>query len=761
MIFLIICLFISFIRPIAPVFLLLTVAVAAAFVNDGNGVTATSAPTTMTMTNVANLHSEAARLLESDRPGEAEPLLRRVVELDPCHSLAHANLAVALLKQNRLADALAAAAAGVDRREERVFAVGDGEKRDRGGDGRALVAATPDPCRSRPVHWHAHGVLGNALLLTGRLREAAVHGAASAQLAPAGATRAKALVTLGNMLEWDNRLDDALVAYRNATHENPGAAEPQCKYVDVATRVAEWDDNDYAKRLPRVMAVGRSGIDPLVRACVGVWQSMFLPFAGAATRQVAEAHARGLVAEETGGTGEVPPRARFRRWWPRSKVQGATSSLPNLSSPLHPPPRSIRVAYLGAEWDGAGPIGRTLRGIFRCHNAPRVEVHVISLGRPRSETEDYREVAGAAHAVHDVSGQSFDAIAALIRDEIRADVLVDTGHWLKPQTLRVLARAPAPVAVAIPAAPGTTGLPRAALDWITTDRFASPVHSAAAEHTEALMLFDAPHRSHFMANNHRAQFGDLRASDRGDDGPGDRGDPGDRGGDRGGDGGKGGGAVVNDGEVAAQRSLARASIVFASFSTLFKVDPALLQAWTEIVSRVPGSVLWLQRGPLEAEPRLRAAWARRGLDPGRLVFSDRLPRREHLARVPRADIALDTPAYTGHSTTMDTLWGGVPVITVHGSKMATRTAVSVIRMLGGGAAVQEAMIAPNLKGYINRAVRLAQNPGLLAELRAAIRAAVATTPLYDTCAWVAEWERGLEMAVETRRSTGRAFHLVL
>ena len=74
------------------------------------------------------------------------------------------------------------------------------------------------------------------------------------------------------------------------------------------------------------------------------------------------------------------------------------------------------------------------------------------------------------------------------------------------------------------------------------------------------------------------------------------------------------------------------------------------------------SVLWLLTYEGAGEANLRREASARGIDAARLVFAPKLPKPEHLRRIQLADVCLDTRIYTGHTTTSDVLWTGVPVV---------------------------------------------------------------------------------------------------
>jgi protein O-GlcNAc transferase len=81
---------------------------------------------------------------------------------------------------------------------------------------------------------------------------------------------------------------------------------------------------------------------------------------------------------------------------------------------------------------------------------------------------------------------------------------------------------------------------------------------------------------------------------------------------------------------------------------------------------VPNSVLWLLRFPAVGETHILNTAANLGIGPGRILFSNVAAKEEHVRRGQLADVCLDTPLCNGHTTSMDVLWTGTPVVTLPG-----------------------------------------------------------------------------------------------
>jgi predicted O-linked N-acetylglucosamine transferase (SPINDLY family) len=118
------------------------------------------------------------------------------------------------------------------------------------------------------------------------------------------------------------------------------------------------------------------------------------------------------------------------------------------------------------------------------------------------------------------------------------------------------------------------------------------------------------------------------------------------------------------------------------------------------------------------------------------VFADLLPKSAHLRRLARADLALDTRIYNGHTTTSDALWAGLPVITLRGSHFASRVSASLLTAFG-----LPGLIADSLEAYCDLAIALAGDAARLAALRVDIARRRATAPLFDTARFARDLER--------------------
>jgi predicted O-linked N-acetylglucosamine transferase (SPINDLY family) len=177
----------------------------------------------------------------------------------------------------------------------------------------------------------------------------------------------------------------------------------------------------------------------------------------------------------------------------------------------------------------------------------------------------------------------------------------------------------------------------------------------------------------------------------------------------------------------AELGLPENGFIFCCFNNNFKILPATFEGWMRILKAVEGSVLWLFQDNAWAADNLKKDAEKQGVAPDRLVFAERFPLPEHLARHRQADLFLDTFPYNAHTTTSDALWAGLPVLTLIGQSFASRVAASLLNAIG-----LPELITTSQAEYEALAIELGLNPQKLAGIKLKLANNRLTTPLFDT-----------------------------
>ncbi len=115
-----------------------------------------------------------------------------------------------------------------------------------------------------------------------------------------------------------------------------------------------------------------------------------------------------------------------------------------------------------------------------------------------------------------------------------------------------------------------------------------------------------------------------------------------------------------------------------------------------------------------------------GVADDRIVLTNRLPWDEYVRLCRQLDISLDPFPYPGHTTSLDALWMGVPVVTLSGRTAASRGGASILQNLG-----LPELIANNERQYIEIAANLAADVPRLKELRKTLRDRIRNSALMD------------------------------
>jgi len=193
-------------------------------------------------------------------------------------------------------------------------------------------------------------------------------------------------------------------------------------------------------------------------------------------------------------------------------------------------------------------------------------------------------------------------------------------------------------------------------------------------------------------------------------------------------------------------------ITFASFNNAYKVGPEVLKLWARVLLAVPRSRLLLKASGFQ-HPRARQEFARRlaelGITPDRLEFAGHtIDFPAHLSSYHRVDIALDPFPYNGTTTSCESLWMGVPLVTLAGKAHAGRVGASLLSCVG-----LPELIASDEDQYVSIAASLAADGPRLSELHAQLRARMSASLLCDGAAHTRALEAAYRQMWRDRCST--------
>lgn len=164
---------------------------------------------------------------------------------------------------------------------------------------------------------------------------------------------------------------------------------------------------------------------------------------------------------------------------------------------------------------------------------------------------------------------------------------------------------------------------------------------------------------------------------------------------------------------------------FGTANNPYKFTPACLDAWAAVLRAVPDSRFLFLRPEAASESFIansRAAFARRDVDPDRLRFVG--VRGDHMRHYNEIDVALDSLPHVGGTTTCESLWMGVPTVSLRGPGFPERLSHSNLNNAGLGD-----LSVATVADYVAKAAELAADPARRRALRHGLRAQIAANPL--------------------------------
>jgi predicted O-linked N-acetylglucosamine transferase (SPINDLY family) len=299
------------------------------------------------------------------------------------------------------------------------------------------------------------------------------------------------------------------------------------------------------------------------------------------------------------------------------------------------------------------------------------------------------------HVWRPIAGLPDAAVAQMIRAD-QIDILVDLTMHMAGGRPKLMALKPAPVQVAWFAYPCTTGI--SAIDYRLTDPHLDPPGAHDDWYSEkSLRLPDS-----FWCYDAFGMESDPAAK------------------------------LPDPLPPPAKRN---GFITFGCLNNFCKINAPILDLWARVMQEVNGSRLRLLAPRGQARDRTWKRFAANGISPDRIEFVDFQPRKSYLAEFTKIDLCLDTLPYNGHTTSLDSFWMGVPVVTRVGETVVGRAGVSQLANLG----------LPELAGaddesFVKIAVELANDLPRLAELHGGLRDRMLASPLCDA----SKFARGIE-----------------
>jgi predicted O-linked N-acetylglucosamine transferase (SPINDLY family) len=623
--------------------------------------------------NVANL------LLSNGQPEQAARHYEQAIRIRPDYAEAHHGLATAIYGLGKLDEAVAHFQHALRHRPEYPEAQnGLGNALQSQGRLDAAVAHYQLALHSRTDYADAHNGLGNALASQGKLDEAVAQYRLALRCRP---NYAEAHNGLGNVLGRQDKIDEAIADCREALRLKPDFAEAYFNLGNALERQDKLDDVvscfRHALHFKPRFAEALNNLGSILLRQGQVDQAVGC-FRQALQLQPHLTNAQSNLLFGLNYDSQADPDSVFeehRRW---GKEQTAANSAElegrgRSQAQCDDPDRRLRIGYVSPDLRHHA-LMRYLEPVLTHHDPRQVEVYCYAeVSRPDSVTNHLRSIVPNWRST---VGQTDAEIAARIRND-QIDILVDLAGHTAGNRLPVFARKPAKIQATWLGYLNTTGLDT--VDYRLTDDGLDPPDQPPRDTEELFRL-----------------TGGMCCFAPPEDAP----------------------------AVAPLPATRRGYLTFGSLCSLQKLNPQVFDLWSQVLKAVPESRLLLFHHHLtaSASARIRQEFIERG------VASERLDLRQgsygpgYLRVYEEIDVTLDTFPYTGGVTTCESLWMGVPVLTLLGQRPAGRNAAALLARVG-----LPEWVAQSPEQFVATAVGVAKDIDGLVQLRLGLRDRVRAT----------------------------------
>jgi predicted O-linked N-acetylglucosamine transferase (SPINDLY family) len=366
-----------------------------------------------------------------------------------------------------------------------------------------------------------------------------------------------------------------------------------------------------------------------------------------------------------------------------------------------PKTKALRIGYIASTLNNHS-VGILSRWLFNYHDRSNFQIFVYNVGRLDNHPFNRQFFKDKVDVSHYLGTDAAEIADLIRRDEI--DILIDLDSLSMSTTYEVMCRKPAPIAVTW-LGWDTSGCPE--VDYFIADPYVLP---ADAEEYYRTKIWRLP-ETYVAIDGFEIEVPTKCRSDY---------------------------------------NLPEDAIVYLCAQKTYKHHPDILRLQMQIIKQVPNSFLMVQ---MRANPEFLMKTYQKladevGISVDRLRFIDADPDElTHRANLQLADVVLDTFPYNGATTTLETLWMGVPMVTKVGQAFVARNSYAFMQNVG----VTEG-IADTDEEYVDWGVRFGTDVVLRQQVMGKLLHSRKTSPLWDARSFTLEMEQAYRQMWEIYQS---------
>jgi len=340
-----------------------------------------------------------------------------------------------------------------------------------------------------------------------------------------------------------------------------------------------------------------------------------------------------------------------------------------------------------------------MEGIFKHHDKNKFEIYAFDYGNLHQDSTHERVKKYFNHFFY-IDKKSDDAVIKIIKDH-KIDIVIHRNGYSQNSRNSLFAKKLAPLQISFLGYPGTMGVKF--IDYIIADKVVIPEKNMKFFSEKLIYLPN----TYYPTNDERKIS--IKKFNR---------------------------RALN---------INNEAFVFGCFNNTYKISSKEFSIWMSLLSKINNSYLILLVNDEITKKNLTKEIINNNQDPSRVKFLNFISNDEHLARHQLIDLYLDTFNYNGHTSTVDALYAGVPVVTKIGNSFTARVCASILKAVN-----MPELITYNQEEYLNLAFEIATNKEKYKKLKLDLRYNLESSALFNTQKYVKNLEKGYELALKSK-----------
>lgn len=369
----------------------------------------------------------------------------------------------------------------------------------------------------------------------------------------------------------------------------------------------------------------------------------------------------------------------------------------------------IKIAYFTPDFfEHAGMMN--MEGIFKYHNKEKFEIYGFDYGYSNNDDTHHR-IKKYFDKFFYVNNFNDEQISQLVKDN-QIDIVIHRNGYSQNSRNNWFAKKLAPIQISFLGFPGTMGVDY--IDYIVADKTVIPEENIKYFSEKIIFLPDTYYPTY---NERKISTKKYNRKDLGID---------------------------------------QSSFVFGSFNNSYKISSVEFKIWMNILVNVKNSILLLLVDEEITKQNLLKEINKFKIQSNRVKFLKFTNIEDHLSRHSLVDLYLDTFNCNGHTSAVDALYSGIPVITKIGKSFSSRVCASILN-----ACDMYELVTEDISEYYKLAIKISENKSKFNNIKYKLNNNLKDKPLFNTKKYVDNLEKAYSLAFANKNNNNKITNIVV